>query len=168
MVFFNNPPYSNTSNYSTLAEVYNMRKALTESEQKNTEHMARILRELKKLRPRASHDVAQYDADAEKVGKRGKGRVQTPEAKGDVADSYASDIKSINEALSDIAKRLSSLADITASQQHAAACVMSDGSTEPPSPIRQQHAAACVKERRLSDMSDGSTELVCTPDCVRP
>jgi hypothetical protein len=109
--------------------------------------MARILRELKKLRPRASHDVAQYDADAAKAGKMGKGRMQTPEAKGDVADSYASDIKSINEALSDIAKRLSSLADITASQQHA---------------------GACVKERRLSDMSDGSTELVCTPDCVRP
>ena len=58
MVFFNNPPYSNTSNYSTLVEVYNMRKAITESEQKNTEHMARILRELKKLRPRASRDVA--------------------------------------------------------------------------------------------------------------
>ena len=66
MVFFNNPPFSNTSNYSTLAEVYNMRKALMDSEQKNTEHMARVLRELRKLRPRASRDVAQYDADAEK------------------------------------------------------------------------------------------------------
>ena len=150
-----------------------MRKALTESEQKNTEHMARILRELKKLRPRASHDVAQYDADAETLRKGGKGRMQTPEAKGDMADSYASDIKSIKEALSDIAKRLSSLADMTASQQHAAACVeerricdMSDGSTEPPSPIR--HAAACGKERRISDMNDSSTGLVCTPDCVRP
>jgi hypothetical protein len=157
MVFFNNPPYSNTSNYSTLAEVYNMRKAFTESEQKNTEHMARILRELKKLRPKASHDVAQHDADAEKREKRDvekkQGRtttetsVQTPEAKGEMADSYASDIKSIKETVSDIAQRLSSLIDMTASQQHE---------------------AACVNERRISDMSDGSIELLRTPDCVRP
>ena len=150
MVFFNNPPYSNTSNYSTLAEVYNMRKALTESEQKNTEHMARILRELKKLRPRAPHDMAQYDADAEKrdVGKRGaQGRMQTPEAKGDVADSYASDIKSIKAAVSDIAERLAALVEMTASQQRE---------------------AACEDERSIGDMSDGSIELLRTQDCVRP
>ena len=144
MVFFNNPPFSNTSNYSTLAEVYNMRKALMESEQKNTEHMARVLRELRKLRPRASHDVARHDAHAEKrdVGQffrltEDGGKTKVPEA--EMADSYASDIKSIKEAVSDIAQRLSSLIDMTASQQHK---------------------AGCVNERSIGDMSDGSIELV--------
>jgi len=166
MVFFTNPPYSNTSNYSTLAEVYNMRKAITESEQKNTEHMARILRELKKLRPRASCDVAQDDEDAEKrdVGKRGVGKtqgrtatekgVQTPEEK-DAMESYASDIKSIKEAVSDIAKRLSALGDMTASQQRQAACA-----------TQKKHRVCDMSDD--SDGSDGSIELLRTPDCVRP
>jgi hypothetical protein len=123
---------------------------------KNRAH-GRILRELKKLRPKASHDVAQHDADAEKREKKDVGKkqgrtttepsVQTPEAKGEMADSYASDIKSIKDAVSDIAQRLSSLIDMTASQQRE---------------------AACVNERRISDMSDGSIELLHTPDCVRP
>ena len=164
MVFFNNPPYSNTSNYSTLVEVYNMRKAITESEQKNTEHMARILRELKKLRPRVY--VAQDDADAEKrdVGKRGVGKtqgrtatekgVQTPEER-DTMESYASDIKSIKEAVSDIAKRLSALGDMTASQQRQAACA-----------TQKKHRVCDMSDD--SDGSDGSIELLRTPDCVRP
>ena len=121
-----------------------MRKAFVESEQKNTEHMARVLRELRKLRPRASHDVARYDAHAEKrdVGQffrltEDGGKTKGTEA--EMPDSYASDIKSIKEAVSDIAQRLSSLIDMTASQQHK---------------------AGCVNERSISDMSDGSIELV--------
>ena len=117
-----------------------------ESEQKNTEHMARVLRELRKLRPRASHDVAQYDADAEKrdVGQffrltEDGGKTKGTEA--EMPDSYASDIKSIKEAVSDIAQRLSSLIDITASQQHK---------------------AGCVNQRSIGDMIDGSIELVCS------
>jgi hypothetical protein len=144
MGFFNNPPFSNTSNYSTLAEVYNMRKALMESEQKNTEHMARVLRELRKLRPGASHAVAQHGAAVEKrdVGQflqpaEDGGKTKGTEA--EMPDSYASDIKSIKEAVSDIAQRLSSLIDMTASQQHK---------------------AGCVNERSIGDMSDSSIELV--------
>ena len=121
-----------------------MRKAFVESEQKNTEHMARVLRDLRKLRPRASHDVAQYDAHAEKrdVGQffrltEDGGKTKGTEA--EMPDSYASDIKSIKEAVSDIAQRLSSLIDMTASQQHK---------------------AGCVNERSISDMSDCSIELV--------
>jgi hypothetical protein len=125
-----------------------MRKAFMESEQKNTEHMARVLRDLRKLRPRASHDVAQYDADAEKrdVGQffqltEDGGKTKGTEANGEVADSYASDKKSIKEAVSDIAQRLSSLIDMTASQQHK---------------------AGCVNQRSIGDMIDGSIELVCS------
>jgi len=123
-----------------------MRKAFVESEQKNTEHMARVLRELRKLRPRASHDVAQYDAHAEKrdVGQffrltEDGGKTKGTEANGEMPDSYASDIKSIKETVSGIAQSLSSLINMTTSQQHK---------------------AGCVNERSISDMSDCSIELV--------
>ena len=139
MVFFNNPPFSNTSNYSTLAEVYNMRQAFIESEDRNTEHMARVLRELKKLRPILAHDGAHHGADAEK---RDAGNKKA----GETADSYASDVKSIKEAVADIAQRVADIA------QRLSALVDTTAS--------QQHAAACVNEHSVGDMSDCSIVLV--------
>lgn len=137
MVFFTNPPYTNASSYSTLAEIYNIRNAFIESEKRHAEQMARVLRELKKLRPGVSRAVDESLTSPEK----------------NVQDSVCrceAKVNSIKEAVSDIAQQLATLVSMIASEQ------------------QDKGSAACGNERRMSDVSDGSIELLHTPDCVRP
>jgi hypothetical protein len=159
-MFFSNPPQSRASTYCTLAQVYNLHREFAESEKKHSLQTAGVHRELRQLRAALSSAVAAMRPADEAAGAReglqpapaGAPEGLQPEPD-ELARACARDIQSMKEAVAGVSQQLAVLLAMLAAQPAGA-------------PEGLQPAPARARERRGSDASDGSTEVLHAGDCV--